>query len=1259
MEKINKFKTINGASQYEIPVKDVVDENGASLVDTNGIADLSSVGKVKDVKVDGASVLGADGTAAIDLSGKQDALTATQQAAVDSGINATKVGSYDALVNATTIAGYGITDAYTKTEVDAKDAAKQDALTTAQLAAANSGVTTAKVASYDALVSATTLAGYGITDAYTKTETDTKIDDKVKTLDKADTAVADQYVSAVAETDGIISVSREKIPVKDVTVDGTSVVTSEKAQFITAVPTETKFTTNADGTINTPTKLEVATSKASGLILGTDVPTIKSYVDDKIDEKLILAGSGEMNVLEGVKVGGTALAISGKNVNIELDETKATGDNGVKSVTLAGGKVKTEYDKFVEAAATSGIANQYGFFSGTNELTGKIIADAYAAVTAGSASAFDEASGVYTIPTTKAIHDYLDKILGGISGAMSFKGDMTGSSALIFDDNSVGWTFIVGTAGTYAGEEALVGDMFIVNSVSGGIPTYTHVSATTTVVDAAASIGTTLTKIGSVNGTDITAKVDVTPISGGAQVTTAETKIATVAGKDITAKLKDSSVAYTPGSVTGSGDSQVIVYPTLVSSTADGVVQGSDVAKISSYVVDYCDKMATAAGAGEMNKVDDVKIDGVSIVASKVASIPDGTTAKKGVVQLADAYSDTDSAKAATGATIKEALETLDVTEVGGTGKIVKAISETDGKISATVVDAVTKVTTPAATNVVEYTIGDSATKVEVPKATDAIFGGVQLDKVLYDSAHTDKVDTKVMTAKAVMDSMALTKKDGNVGAAYGYSCDVDNSYALAFGESNTATGWGSVAIGSHVDATKTGAVALGRYTLASGVGAFAEGKGSGVDNPTTASGDGSHAEGVCSKATNESAHAEGGFGTNFSTASGMASHAEGASTASGTAAHSEGLGSEASGNEAHAEGKNTLASATASHAEGEDTKATAVYAHAEGHGSEATASSAHAEGENCKAQAANSHAEGYGVTVSSTATGAHGEGFGGIIQGEYCHKEGYATQAKGNYSHVEGCYSQAIGNASHAEGNSECRSDTGHSEGYLSVASGGRFNHVEGFRCEVVGGDGSHAEGKCTIARNIGEHACGIGNKSDGGQIFSIGIGVTGGIDPDTGTEIGPDRILDSNRKNAIAVHSVGNIYVYGVGGYDGTNFGAAGGAKTLQQVLNEAGGGGVTDVKVDGASVVTSGVANVPDASTTQKGVIKTDTSLSYTNKVNPSTGAGIIDSTSETDETVPTSKAIVTELAKFAKFVEITQAAYDALAVKDPMTIYCITD
>ena len=55
----------------------------------------------------------------------------------------------------------------------------------------------------------TNLSDYGITNAYTKTETDNKITTEIEKLDVNDSATAGSYVTAVSETDGKISVTRE------------------------------------------------------------------------------------------------------------------------------------------------------------------------------------------------------------------------------------------------------------------------------------------------------------------------------------------------------------------------------------------------------------------------------------------------------------------------------------------------------------------------------------------------------------------------------------------------------------------------------------------------------------------------------------------------------------------------------------------------------------------------------------------------------------------------------------------------------------------------------------------------------------------------------------------------------------------------------------------------------------------------------------------------------------------------------------------
>ena len=91
---------------------------------------------------------------------------------------------------------------------------------------------------------ATTLAGYNITNAYTKTETDTAITNAINDLDVTDTAVAGSYVTAVSEVNGAISVTREaadSVPTsastKMLTSGGAYTEFEKKLEKITALPT--------------------------------------------------------------------------------------------------------------------------------------------------------------------------------------------------------------------------------------------------------------------------------------------------------------------------------------------------------------------------------------------------------------------------------------------------------------------------------------------------------------------------------------------------------------------------------------------------------------------------------------------------------------------------------------------------------------------------------------------------------------------------------------------------------------------------------------------------------------------------------------------------------------------------------------------------------------------------------------------------------------------------------------------------------------
>ena len=192
--------------------------------------------------------------------------------------------------------------------------------------------------------------------------------------------------------------------------------------------------------------------------------------------------------------------------------------------------------------------------------------------------------------------------------------------------------------------------------------------------------------------------------------------------------------------------------------------------------------------------------------------------------------------------------------------------------------------------------------------------------------------------------------------------------------------------------------------------------------------------------------------------------------------------------------------------------------------------------GDTTTASGENSFAEGYNTKAQGTAS--HAEGSGSKAMGLESHAEGYDTYAGGNYSHAEGTGTQTSGTYSHAEGYYTMVSgESSHAEGANTYASGTR-SHAEGYRSKAMG-DCTHAEGSNTLARNTGEHACGTYNKSTQDvTLFSIGNGYEG-------QQGAPDT-----RQNAFEVDLNSNVYIKGIGNYDGTNIGESG-VKSVQQVI------------------------------------------------------------------------------------------------------------
>lgn len=79
----------------------------------------------------------------------------------------------------------------------------------------------------------------------TKTAVTSEISTKIETLDKADTAVAGQVVSAVSETDGIITVSRRALVADDIPTLATSKISGLDTALNEKVPTSRKINNKA------------------------------------------------------------------------------------------------------------------------------------------------------------------------------------------------------------------------------------------------------------------------------------------------------------------------------------------------------------------------------------------------------------------------------------------------------------------------------------------------------------------------------------------------------------------------------------------------------------------------------------------------------------------------------------------------------------------------------------------------------------------------------------------------------------------------------------------------------------------------------------------------------------------------------------------------------------------------------------------------------------------------------------------------------
>ena len=287
------------------------------------------------------------------------------------------------------------------------------------------------------------------------------------------------------------------------------------------------------------------------------------------------------------------------------------------------------------------------------------------------------------IITSDAVHDAIESAIGDLSGALLYKGTIGSSGATISSlpaNHKVGDTYVVATAGTYAGVVCEVGDMIICkttgtvasnadwtvvngeNQVTNSAPTITTVASTTS--------SPTKTTIATVDGTNLTAAVKHHQPSGasaGTAGTSSDTDglsisipyVTTDADGHVTAKGTHTHTIATGDSITYGNDGLDIVIDetmngggyqdeggwkdviTLTSNHGPKIASGSDGVYIE---CDYdsipaatsendgymtstqATKLGGIASGAQVNVLEGVKLEGDSsdlTITSKKVTIPD------------------------------------------------------------------------------------------------------------------------------------------------------------------------------------------------------------------------------------------------------------------------------------------------------------------------------------------------------------------------------------------------------------------------------------------------------------------------------------------------------------------------------------------------------------------------------------------------------------------------------------------------------------
>lgn len=313
---------------------------GKSLIDDTEITRLASVENYDDTAIKADIAKKADATAmSTALEGKVDkvegkVLSSNDYTTAEKEKLAGLSNYDDTDIKASIATKANSDDVYTKEEVNTELGKKADKTTVETLTTTVDGKAN----------KATTISGYGITDAYTKTEVDAKVSSVYKykgsvanesALPTEGQVVGDVY--NLEDTGMNVAWTGEGWDNLGSVIDLTPYLTKEdagKTYAAKATTLEGYGITDAYTKTAANTELDKKVDKETGKQLSTN-----DYTTAEKTKLTGIATGAEVNKIDAVKVNGTALGITDKAVNIDLS------NYATKSTTLAGYGITNAYTK--------------------------------------------------------------------------------------------------------------------------------------------------------------------------------------------------------------------------------------------------------------------------------------------------------------------------------------------------------------------------------------------------------------------------------------------------------------------------------------------------------------------------------------------------------------------------------------------------------------------------------------------------------------------------------------------------------------------------------------------------------------------------------------------------------------------------------------------------------------------------------------------------------------------------------------------------